>query len=332
MRVNKVRATGWMGAITVAAAALMLGGAWLAQGAKPTERVAQVRVCRVTLGQVEQVTALRGVLRGAEERAALCPAAGVVAAVYVHPGDRVQAGQALFRMEDSVQTATLSAALQQELVNTASAWAESESLSPLYQAAEMERQQSLTAAAAAMEQLTIRAAEDGVVQQVYAETGGLLTQGAPGVALSGEAQEIRCQAVVKDAQMLSPGMQARILDGETIVGEAVVSSIGAVEAVNGQSVCAVTLTPCEMVDLPLGAAVQVEIIRQAARDVPVLPVEAISDGDTVRWIAEGRCYEMGVQSLMADERCCWVDLPVGTQVVLSGDATQPGQKVRVTAE
>lgn len=328
MRVDKVRATGWMGAITAMAAALMLGGACLVQGRKPTERVAQVRVCQVTLGQVEQVTALRGVLRGAEERAALCPAAGMVAAVYVQPGDRVKAGQALFRMEDSVQTLAVTTALQRQQTGTA----QSPELAALQQAAAWEMQQSVTTATMAMEQLTVRAAEDGVVQQVYAEEGGLLTLGAPGVALSGEAQEIRCQTVAKDAQMLSLGMRARIIDGDTLLGEAVVSHIGTVEAVNGQSVCTVTLMPCGAVELPLGTVLVVEIIRQAAHDVPVLPVEAISDEATVRWIAEGRCYETGVQSLLADERFCWVDLPVGTQVVLHGDATLPGQKVRVTDE
>ena len=73
---------------------------------------------------------------------------------------------------------------------------------------------------------------------------------------------------------------------------------------------------------------EAEIIRCASENVPVLPVAAIGQGDTVRWVAEGRCYTAPVTVLLADDENCWVDLPLGTQVVLWGGETVEGQRVR----
>ena len=73
---------------------------------------------------------------------------------------------------------------------------------------------------------------------------------------------------------------------------------------------------------------EAEIIRCASENVPVLPVAAIGQGDTVRWVAEGRCYTAPVTVLLADEANCWVDLPLGTQVVLDAGETVEGQRVR----
>ena len=134
--------------------------------------------------------------------------------------------------------------------------------------------------------------------------------------------------MLRDAEQLHAGMPARILhDGETLC-MARVESIGEARAENGQTVCQVNLTPEENLPLPLGAQVEAEIIRCASDNVPVLPVAAIGRGDTVRWVAEGRCYTAQVSVLMADDASCWVDLPLGMPVVLEGGETLEGQRVR----
>ena len=107
--------------------------------------------------------------------------------------------------------------------------------------------------------------------------------------------------------------------------------IGEVTAVSGQSVCPVTVVPEEPIALPMGTKMEVEIIRDRASQVPILPVEAVSDQDTVRWVADGRCYEMPVTVLMADAAHCWVDLPRDTTVVLSGETTLDGQRIQEEA-
>lgn len=312
-------------AVAFAAMVVLVGVPWVTQRTKPTERIAQIQSCHVELGRVEQITSLQGMVRHEGEYAAVAPVAGVVQAVYVNAGDRVEKGQALFRMEDSVQAAAMTSALMQEKQGNAAGVSTSQIL---MQAAAWEHQQSVSAAALAMDMLTVRAASDGVIQKVYVTELSGVAAGAPGMAISSDRQEIQCQAVVKDAQMIRTGMRARILyDGQCLAG-GTVSAVGAAETAAGQSVCPVTISLNEQLDLPLGANVVVEVIRRSADNVPVLPVSALENDDTVRWVADGRSYMTKVQVLLADEMYCWVDMPVGTRVVVGGENTVSGQKIR----
>lgn len=326
---NKLKASVWMAVITVTAAALMMAVPALRRRTQPTEQTAAVQLCQVELGGIEQVTAVMGVVRYQGECAAVSPATGIVRAVYVAAGDRVTAGQPLFRLDGAVQEQVISAAIarQQEEI-TIPTLGYGMDLSGVKQAAAWETTSAMTEAALALEGLTVRAAADGLVQQVLVAENGGIAAGSVGVALSSEQQQIQCMAVLKDAQQLCTGMQARILsDGETLCIGTVVG-IGEAVSSNGQTVCQVDLQPETMLSLPLGAQVDVEIIRCSAEQVPVLPVAAVSAEDTVRWIADERSYETSVSVLMSDENHCWVDLPVGTQVILAGEATMNGQRIR----
>lgn len=328
---NKVRATRWMLLVTAAAVMLMQAIPWAIRYGQPTEREARVTLCRVSLGNVEQVTAASGVLRGQGEYAAISPTAGVVSAVYVSAGDRVKAGQALYRLDGEAQERAVTAALSRGDAEEALTVFQQDIPAQWRQAVAWETGAAAAQAGEAIENLTVRAQTDGVVRTVNVARNGVVTAGLPGVTLSEEAQEIQCTLVERDAAEIAPGMRARILwDGETLT-QGTVTSVGVVTAVAGQSVCPVTLTPEEPIDLPLGTKLEVEIIRARASQVSVLPVEAVSDRDTVRWVADGRCYEMPVTVLMADETCCWVDMPRDTAVVLSGEDTVEGQRVREAA-
>lgn len=316
-----------MAAVTVTAAALMIAIPASARQSRPTERRAEVTLCQVQLGSVEQVTALTGALRYEGEHAVISPATGLVREVYVAAGDRVKAGDALFRLDGQAQAAAVSAAIARQAEGTSiPASAYGVDLSGVNQAAAWESESALTQAQMALEALTVRAAVDGVVQQVLVTENGGVAAGSPGVAMSGEKQVIQCAAVLRDAEQLRPGLTARILhDGEMLcMGQ--VTAIGAATVVNGQTVCQVDIAPEEAISLPLGATVSAEVIRASAENVPVLPVSA-ADG-MVRWVSEGRAYTAPVTVLLADESLCWVDLPVGTQVVLSGEETVEGQRIR----
>ena len=318
--------------ITAAASMAMLGSAWLSKQACATETVASVQTCQVEIGCVEQITALRGTLQGAEEWTALSPVTGAVSAVYVRPGDRVKKGQALFRMDDNAQVEAVTAALNLQQDDTWPHLLQNASLAEVKQQADTALQQQLYAAVTAMEALTVRAPADGIVRQVYAAEYSGLTTGVPVVVSSSEQQVICCSAVMKEAQQIELGMKARIIDGDAVLAWANVMEIGPVEAVAGQSMRVVKLQPTSTLELPMGAAVDVEIIRQEAADVPVVPVEALQGEDHVLWIAEGRCYDTPVEVLLRDEQNCWVNLPEGTQVVLQGDIAVSGQRVREAAE
>lgn len=307
---NKVKAS--LGILGITLAAVLCLAASSGRGAP----VAQVQTCRVVLGTVEQVLALNGVLRYETEYAAITPQAGVVEAVYVHPGDRVQAGQALLRLNGKAQGQAVAALLSGG--------------SSLGDMGAGLTQTRLQQAAAQLEALTIRAAADGLVQQVQVTPHGGVAAGAAAVLLSGEGQAIQCSAVLRDAERLRPGMQATILKDGTCLTTAVVAEIGPaqVNAGTGQVQCQVTLTPAECIDLPLGAALEVEIVLASRNQVPVVPVEALTERDTLWWVADGRCYEVPARVLLADEASCWVPLPEGTEIICGVEALAEGQQVK----
>ena len=312
---KKVKASLAVMGITLAAVGTMAVAA-AAQGNAPAERAARVETCQVTLGNVEQVLAVNGVLRYETEYAAISPATGVVAQVYVQAGDRVQAGQPLFRLKGEVQAAAVSAALAQQ-----GSYAD---MLPVTLAGT-----SLQEAAAQLECLTVRASADGLVQQVSIVPHGGVMAGTPAMVLSGEKQCIQCSVVLRDAQELRQGMQARIIKDGEMLTMAHVAEIGPAQVsdTTGQTVCQVKLVPMEDIRLPLGAMLEAEILLYGQANVPVLPVEAVTDSGTVWWVADGRSYEVPVQVVMADEVCCWVNLPEGTTVVSRGD-TEEGRRVK----
>ncbi|MGN0778089.1 MAG: efflux RND transporter periplasmic adaptor subunit [Aristaeellaceae bacterium] len=330
---NKVRASAWMAVVTAASACMMISLPWMIHQAQPTERVAQVRMCQVQMGRVEQVTAVMGTVRYAQELAAVSPATGVVEAVYVSAGDRVKAGQALFRFSGRTQELAVSMAVSRQAEQAAMPVSALEgTLAEVRQAQAWEMDDALSEAQLALSAMTVRAAADGVVRQVLVTEHGGVAAGDIAVALSGDGQRIVCQAVLRDAEQLHAGMTARLLHDGELLCMAQVDSIGEARAENGQTVCDIELIPEKNMTLPLGAMVEAEIIRCAQEQVPVLPVEAIGVDDMVCWVADGRCYWAAVTPILSDEQYCWVDLPVGTQVVLSGEATIEGQRVQEADE
>ena len=328
---KKARAS--IGIVAVTALAVLTMAAWpaLSGDALRTESTARVRLCRVEMGKVEQVLAAGGVVRYESEYAAMIPSTGVVEQVYVRAGDRVRKGQALFRMNGEVQAAAVSSALISRAEYAKAAWAAAGQAGLENSLTGVEQPTAaLMEAGAALESLTVRAAADGLVQQVSVCEHGGAVAGSAAVLLSGERQAISVSMVLRDAERLRRGMKARILrdDAEAVMAE--VTSIGPAQTSpsTGQTVCEVRLTPEKSLPLPLGAAVEVEIILYGQENVPVLPVEAVTDAGTVRWAAEGRSWEIPVEVVMTDEVSCWVTLPVGTEIVCGGEETVQGQKIR----
>ena len=310
---NKVKASLMMLGIT-AAAVIGMAVIGAQQRGMP---VAKVKTCRVEIGSVEQVLAVSGVLRYEMEYGAISPVTGVVAQVYVQQGDMVKVGQPLVRLNSEVQAMAVSAAL-------AGQGSLPEMLPVQLTFAQMQE------AAAQMECLTVRAAADGIVQQVNVSENGGVMAGALAVALSGEEQSVQCSVVLRDAEKLQTGMQARIIWEDEVLTTARVKEIGPaqVSATTGQTVCQVALVPQQKIDLPLGAMLDAEIVLYSQENVPVLPLQAITDAETVWWVAENRGYEIPAEMVMADEVNCWVNIPEGITVVCGGEALQEGQRVK----
>lgn len=310
---NKVKASLMVLGVT-AAAVISMAATGAQQRGMPA---AKVKTCRVEIGSVEQVLAVSGVLRYEMEYGAISPETGVVAQVYVRQGDEVQAGQPLFRLNGEAQAMTVSAALAgqgtlPEIVPAGFTSAQTQE------------------AVAQMEWLTVRAAADGIVQQVNVSENGGVMAGTLAVALSGEEQSVQCGVVLRDAAKLQTGMRARIIWGDEVLTMAKVKSISPaqVSTATGQAICQVALAPEHRIDLPLGAMLDAEIVLYGQENVPVLPLQAITDAETVWWVAENRGYEIPAEMVMADEVNCWVNMPEGIMVVCGGEALQEGQRVK----
>lgn len=314
-------------AVTAAVAAVMLATP-LAAGSGESERAVKVETATVCLGTVERVLALSGRVRYETEYGALAPSTGLVAEVYVRPGQRVSAGQALFRMDGTAQEAavtaclargeSISGALPTELTGTAEA----------LQSAAWE---NLAASQLALEALTVRAQVDGLVQQVNVTAHSGVTAGTLAMALSGEQQQVVASAALRDAEKLQPGQRARILVQGVEQAQATVESIGAAatDASTGQVTCQVTLALDQRLELPLGAQVEAEVELLRAENVTVVPLQALSQEGSVWWIADGRAWETDAAVVAQDEVSAWVALPEGTSVVVSSARElSPGQRIK----
>lgn len=330
----KKRGKGWEALLCImltgaAAAGLLL---WRGRGEAPC----QVEIARVSVRCIEQRVAAAAQVRGEEEYAAICPATGVVAQVYVRIGDRVSAGQPLFRLDAEAQECALSAALsaaedapEQLMQQVSAALAVPEGT--LTDAAQQQRDGEVDALRQALEAMTVRAPADGVVQQVLVAKHGGVMAGSAAVTMSSQRAVVRCLLVPRDAEQVSEGMEARLLlEGEEI-GRARVTDIAPVtaDADTGMTVQAVTLTPEEALEVPVGAQLDAEIILQSREGAAVVPLSALTSSNTVWWLAEGRVWEIPVTVAMQDGENAWVNLPAGTPVVLNPTSLTEGERAEV---
>lgn len=318
---TRVKVSVWivLAAVMISAGMMLLPA--VKAGMLPTETPANVSLAAVLRGDICGETALRGSIRYTQEYAAVAPVSGIVAEVYVSPGEQVAKGQALLRMDTTVQAAAISNAYAAE---AETAWLPEE----------IDAQRITTAAigekTALLEAMTLRAAADGRVVAITAGQYSGVAAGSPAVTLCGGQQQIVCMAAVSDAAELSRGMWADILaHGEKYCG-AVVEYVGAAQAdmQTGQMVCPVTLMPEKEIDLPIGAPVEAEIARYRYENVTVLPITAVTENGTVWVVSDGRCWEMAAEIVEADQLLCWVNLPAGTLVVDRPQGLVQGQRIQ----
>ena len=306
-------------AVTAVVAAVMLAVPVTA-GSGEADRTVRVETAAVSKGTVERILALSGRVRYETEYGALAPATGIVAEVYVQPGQRVTAGQALFRMDGTAQEAAVSACLARGESVSAALPVKMNGTAEVLQSATAE---NLTASQLALEALTVRAQVDGLVQQVNVTSHSGVAAGTLAMALSGEKQQVVVNAALRDAEKLQRGQRASILVQGAQQAMATVESIGAAvtDATTGQVTCEVVL--------PLGAQVEAEVELLRAENVTVVPLQAISETGSVWWVADGRAWETDAAVIAQDEVSAWVALPEGVSVVVnSAKELAQGQRVK----
>ncbi len=314
-------------AVTAAVAAMMIAAPAIA-GNSETERTVRVETVTVSRGTVERILALSGRVRYETEYGALAPSTGIVAEVYVRPGERVQAGQALFRMDGTAQEAAVTACLAREEGVSAALPETLHGAAGMLQSATSE---NLAASQLALEALTVRAQVDGLVQQVHVTSHSGVAAGTLAMALSGGRQQVAVTAALRDAEKLHPGQRASILVQGVEQSMATVESIGAAvtNETTGQVTCEVILSLDQTLDLPLGAQVEAEVELLRAENVTVVPLQAVSETGSIWWIADGRAWETDAAVVAQDEVSAWVALPEGVSVVVdSVQALAQGQRIK----
>lgn len=290
--------------------AVTAGAVWamLAFGGRE-EAAVDARLVTVTRGDVQNVAALTGRVAFLDETLAYAAAPGLVEAVYVTEGERVAAGQALVRLDASAYE------------RAATAWIAS---------GETLHETGLTAADAQslLASTVVRAPVNGNVRQILTHESAAVAAGTPVVLLSSTEQAVVCIVAEADARSVRAGMEALLsVDGEA-VGRAEVAQVGDItaDALTGRMVCDITLHPEQRLDLPAGAAVDADVFISGRDDVPVLPVEAVTERGTVWWVSEGRCTEIPAKIVLSDEMNVWVALPEGLTVAVG--EFEEGQRVR----
>ena len=287
--------------LTVAAVAVMTA---VPRG----ERATAARIVTVTRADVLQIAALSGRIGYQEEMLAYTVMPGMVAEVYVSPGQRVAQGQALMRLHgDAAERA-------------ATAWAQQATAIPAQDVQ------------ALLEGTIIRSPENATVRQLLVQEHAVVSAGMPVAALSSNEQIILCAAAERDARPVQAGMQAELRVDGGLTGVAEVTQVGPVtaDAASGRLLCAVTLVPEQRLALPQGAAGDVEVLLAGQRDVTSLPLEAVTERGTVWTVHDGICTEIPAEIVLCDEMRAWVSLPEGLAVAI-GEFME-GQRVTGVSE
>ncbi len=179
-----------------------------------------------------------------------------------------------------------------------------------------------------IEKTVQRTTQDCTVREVYIQQGTPVTAGMPIAKVSSTSQELRCLAAQVDAESIKPGMWAWIKHRGDEFGHAMVKSVE--EYFSGTNIHTdqymITLIPEQHIELEKETSLDVSIYVSGSSDVVSLPLEALTERDTVWWVnAEGRCTEIPADIVLCDETHAWVNLPEGIQVAV-GEFTE-GQRI-----
>lgn len=277
---------------------VMIGGTLLSAMSMvawtPYESPIEARIVQVKRGDVHQVVALSGSITYADERILYAQTNGRVEQICAIEGDRVGESEALVRLKaDPAQWIAASVAATNR--GTEEPWPQ-----PL------------------LDSFVIRADAPCTVREVYVQEQAPVTAGIPVVRVSSHQKEIVCVAASVDADRVQRGMWAWLSKSGTSYGFAEVLSVGEkrIDPNTGLKYAEVRLRPEQHIELLAGEKLNVDVYIAGSDNVMTLPVEAVTERNTVWWVNEGRCTEIPAGIVMTDEMLAWVDLPEGISVAV----------------
>ncbi len=276
---RKRAALGWMLGITAATVAAMV--LW------PKEQPLPVRAQQVHVQRIEQRVDGTGVVGQRGEIAVSSLTGGLVAQVYVAAGAPVAEGQPLLRLDTAAMEQALGEltrgqpALRGALADTQAAFIADAQRDQLdAQAGQLSREIAAG---------TIRATTTGQVLETYVRAGEVLLPGAPALRMGEQAQVVRMQLGERESLRVTPGMRARLLRDDVLLGEASVATVGLpTTRADGVVTAAVELTPDAPITLPAGARLDVEIVCRVQEQAVLAPLEALDAGENAVWVVHGQ--------------------------------------------
>ena len=283
---------GWMtrGVLAVTACAVLAMLLW------PREQAIEVRTVRLEQRAIEDCVMGAGLIGRQDTRLISSQTGGRVAAMYVRPGEWVQAGQALLRLD----AGALEQALAQSVRSGASLTAFSPDVEATLRDAQREDAQTLAAQVAAQ---TIRAQQAGQVLYTFVRDEEVLRPGSPALTLAGAQACVTMQVGERDAARLREGMAARFVRDGEIVGTGTVTSVGLPMArEDGVSLAQVEIAVQGDLGLPVGSRVDVEIVCASRESAYVLPIEAFSQDEEYVWqIYRDRVWPLALETGLQDD-------------------------------
>lgn len=258
---------------------------------------------RVETGLLCRYVGLSGTVAYAQETPVTAQSSGLLSALYVSSGERVTAGQALGRVDVQLQEVSVSTALSQ--------WPDADT----------------SALATALEQSVLRAPVSGVVDGIAVMEHAPVQAGMITMRIASGVPDILCPAVAADAEKLSCGQVAKITISGEERGWAQIAEITPITTDSGTTY-RVRMALLDGLTLPLGGTVKAQIAVEEHRQVPLLPLSALTARETVWWYHDGYCSEIPANIVQTDENQAWVNLPAGL-VVLYGEYKE-GMRVQLT--
>ncbi len=282
----------------------------------------------VERGNLVMAQSLEGRVGYGDQQVCGAPLAGRVAQVNVRQGQAVQKGDVLLRMDTAWEEEALSG-LEQALHGQNQALASVQLAGEAVKAVWLQNQLSLQAQmremVLAIQAKTLRADADGVVGQVYVQPGDYVAAFSPMLVLRGNGLELSARQRVQDSLTLQVGMRAVVYAQGEQRAIATLSGFGAPELDGATGLYMQTLRFSvdqgeDWLQQRLGEAVALELLSQVQSDVALAPIAAVSAGNCLWVVREGRVSPVKVDPKQRDADFVRVaEELVGERVVLLPD-------------
>lgn len=255
---------------------------------------------------------------------------GQIAQVYVSQGQRVQKGDPLVRLDTALEEKAIQAlgqALyrQEEAVSALAGGSQQDMVEAMWLQSKLSLQQQLYELTSAVELKTLRAASSGVVGQVYAVEGGYVAELSPLLILHGQELEIQAQQRFQDSTALTVGIRAAVyVNGKPKAVAALTGFDAPVQdSATGLYTQCLHFSIVEGADgltQKVGESVSLEIIEEVQEKVPLAPMAAVSESNTLWLVQDGKVSPVMIEPEKWDE--AFVRVPeefIGQKVVLLPD-------------